>query len=436
MAAAVPTDTNLQAAIDRKEAELAIVSYANRSAIQLNMRQPVDSQSSGPNTVPVGATDGTNTTVTNNYQVGVTGPSSSSLTLDANGTMTSDGTNSYAWDAENRLIKISYPGSGNYSQILYDATGIKGQITETVASTLSSTKQFVNSGSRICEERDASSAVTKKFFGLGQTISGSNFFYDFDHLGSIRDMTDSSGVVQPRYDYDLYGQKTKTSGALDSDFQYAGYYMHAPSGLNLTVYRAYNPSPGRWINRDPIEEEGGISLYGYGLNRPSAVIDPSGLGGFQISSRGVANVFGVPNNFPNGCYDLVNAVTGNPLGTRPDNLSSTKCFYGPNAFSAAEAAAKNCCNGAAVWSKNSRGWTTGSAPSAGPVNPGVVAGALGDVDYVTYNPVNNFFYDLNGGGPDPLGNVYPNKPRAYATIWCSTCKNRPSKVPPARLVGH
>ncbi|MBX9724512.1 MAG: RHS repeat-associated core domain-containing protein [Candidatus Obscuribacterales bacterium] len=209
------------------------------------------------------ATDGASNVVTNNYQVGVTGPSSSSLTFDANGNMTSDGTNTYAWDAEDRLIKITYPGSGNYSQILYDANGIKGQVTETVASTLTSTKQFVNSGSRIVEERDAINAVIKNYFGLGQTISGSNYFYALDHLGSVRDMTDTSGVVQAHYEYDLYGQRTKTAGALDSDFQYAGYYMHAPSGLNLTVYRAYSPSQERWINRDPIEESGGVNLYNY-----------------------------------------------------------------------------------------------------------------------------------------------------------------------------
>ena len=122
----------------------------------------------------IGATDGANNTVTDNYQVAVSGPTSSSPTYDANGNMTGDGTKSYAWDAENRLVKITYPGSGNFSQILYDASGIKGQITETIASALSSTKQFVNAGTQICEERDASSTVIKKFFSGGQTISGSN----------------------------------------------------------------------------------------------------------------------------------------------------------------------------------------------------------------------------------------------------------------------
>ena len=55
-----------------------------------------------------------------------------------------------------------------------------------------------------------------------------------------------------QYRYGMYGEVTQTVGTLASDFQYAGYYFHAPSGLNLTTYRAYNPTLGRWINRDPI----------------------------------------------------------------------------------------------------------------------------------------------------------------------------------------
>ena len=63
---------------------------------------------------------------------------------------------------------------------------------------------------------------------------------------------DKSTESLSRYRYDMWGQATKTAGASDADFGYAGYYAHARSGLNLTVYRAYNPTLGRWINRDPI----------------------------------------------------------------------------------------------------------------------------------------------------------------------------------------
>jgi hypothetical protein len=39
----------------------------------------------------------------------------------------------------------------------------------------------------------------------------------------------------------------------------------------------YSPSTQRWINRDPIEEHGGINLYTYVVNSPTSNLDPSGL---------------------------------------------------------------------------------------------------------------------------------------------------------------
>ena len=102
-------------------------------------------------------------------------------------------------------------------------------------------------------------------------------YYTRDHLGSVREMTDSSGVVQARYDYDPYGRVTKLSGTVDSDFLFTGLYYHAPSGLHLAMYRAYDADTGRWLNRDPIGENGGLNLYGYVGNNTINGADPSGL---------------------------------------------------------------------------------------------------------------------------------------------------------------
>jgi RHS repeat-associated protein len=52
---------------------------------------------------------------------------------------------------------------------------------------------------------------------------------------------------------------------------------HAPSGLYLTKYRAYDPKDGRWLSRDPIEEAGGINLYAYVGGNPVNYNDPLGL---------------------------------------------------------------------------------------------------------------------------------------------------------------
>ncbi|PNC38441.1 hypothetical protein CXU10_04895 [Akkermansia muciniphila] len=38
-------------------------------------------------------------------------------------------------------------------------------------------------------------------------------------------------------------------------------------------YRYYNPADGRWINRDPIAEEGGWNLYAFVGNDPIKNID-------------------------------------------------------------------------------------------------------------------------------------------------------------------
>jgi hypothetical protein len=127
--------------------------------------------------------------------------------------------------------KVTYPGTNNYSQFTYDGFGHYVKITETVSGTLSSTKQFVWCGNQMCEARNASSSITAQYFAYGQTISGSNYYYTTDQLGSVREMTDSSGNVQAAYVYDPFGRVVQTQGTLSSDFQFAGYYYHVQSGV-------------------------------------------------------------------------------------------------------------------------------------------------------------------------------------------------------------
>ena len=233
---------------------------------------------SGTNTASVTAVSGGGTAKTNTYPITISSATGQSLTYDSNGNMTSDGTNTYAWDAENRLIKITYPGTNNYSQFTYDALGQCVKIVETAAGTITNTKQFVWCENEMCEARNVSSTITAQYFSLGETISGTSYYYTKEeHPGSIREITNGAGTIQAQYSYDPYGQVTKIAGTgAVSDFQYAGYYYHAPSGLCLTLNRAYNANLGRWINRDPIQEAGGINLYAYVANSPLVLSDPNG----------------------------------------------------------------------------------------------------------------------------------------------------------------
>ena len=233
------------------------------------------------------ATDGANNTVTNAYQVAVKGGPSATLTYDANGNMTSDGTNSYSWDAENRMIKITYPGSGNNSQFVYDAYSRMVSIVEYVGGSISTNKQFVYSDSNKRESRDGSGAVLSRFFALGEEIGGSNYLYSKDHLGSVKEVTDVSGVLRSEYVFDPFGRISNVLSTVFSDFQYAGYYAHEASGLWFTATRAYNASTGRFLNRDPLGEEAGESLLDYSGNDPIDTSDPSGLDYVAITPASV-----------------------------------------------------------------------------------------------------------------------------------------------------
>jgi RHS repeat-associated protein len=193
--------------------------------------------------------------------------------------MTSDGTNGYAWDAENRLIKITYPGVNNYSTFGYDGLSRNISIIETTAGSVTSTKQFVwcPEKLRFSDERDASGVLTKKFFDLGQMIGSTKYCYNRDHLESVREQTDSSGAIQSQYQNDPFGRTTNINAIVLSDFGYARYYYHARSSFNVPMRRLYNPAWGRFVSPDPVVAFFDVNFYWYGKNNPVSYSDPSGL---------------------------------------------------------------------------------------------------------------------------------------------------------------
>jgi RHS repeat-associated protein len=239
----------------------------------------------GNNTVTVVATNfalPTSFETTKNYQLTVVDMPAKTFAYDANGNLTNEvtaaTTNGYSWDAEDRLVQITLFTNNTHftSQFTYDGFGRRVQIVEKNNGTTTSTKNFVWSGRQLCEERDTANNVTKRFLAEGEQINGTSYYFTFDHLGSVREMTDSGGTIHARYDYDPYGRRTKVQGDLDADFGFTGYYVHQPSGLQLALYRAYDADLGRFINRDPIGEAGGLNLYDYVMNDPVSLIDPLG----------------------------------------------------------------------------------------------------------------------------------------------------------------
>ena len=239
----------------------------------------------GTNYIPVVASDFAGRTATNLYRIVVTnGGVARTLAYDLNGNLVSVVTpvsaSAYEWDAADRLASITQTGEGtnlSSSHFEYDGAGRRIRIVEMTNNTIQSDKRFVWEGSELAEERTSAGVMTKRFFGAGEQIGGTNYYFTRDHLGSVREITDSAGNLHARYDYDPYGRRTQTLGTLQADSGFTGHYVHAPTGLHLALYRAYDADTGRWLSRDPIGENGGLNLYTYVGNLPIGRKDSFGL---------------------------------------------------------------------------------------------------------------------------------------------------------------
>ena len=285
----------------------------------------------GPNTVQIIATDYGNHSQVNNYLLMVTNNGmAKTIRYDLNGNetnvVTATSTNNYQWDAANRLVSITtITNQTRQSLFIYDGLGRRVQDIEKVNGVATSTNKYLWNGMELCEERNnIGTTVTKRFFGGGEQIGGVNYYFTRDHLGSVREMVDASGVIQARYDYDPYGRVTKVSGAMNADFGYAGMYYHATSGLNFTLYRAYDSDLGRWPNRDTIGELGGLNLYGYVGNNPVNFYDPLGLLWYDDLATYVGNSANAAKDIVNNSLPPVIAIAvdtaidlGNGLASAP-----------------------------------------------------------------------------------------------------------------------
>jgi RHS repeat-associated protein len=255
------------------------------------------------------------------------------------------------WDAWNRLVKIE-DGSTTVAEYRYDA--LTRRITEDNNGTF--TNILYDRQWRPLEERNSSATPIREYVfnpadrwnlirrrratgpdtGLDETR-----YVLRDFLDPVAIIT-TSGTVDERYAYDAFGPvqilaedfTERTTSTCEWNWLFHGEFMDE-TGLYNYGYRSYHPQLGRWISRDPIEENGGLNLYGMVGNNAVMNWDHLGLAPIEYESKVVGKSFinGYDNPVRPGCYSrfqarrfrlLANLLSTNPLGDDGDPQSDAK----------------------------------------------------------------------------------------------------------------
>ena len=177
---------------------------------------------------------------------------------------------SYGWNGENRLI--SAENGDTRLEFSYDYMGRRFEKKVYTANVLTKHEKFVYDGYKLIQVLDAlnSDAVTMAFAwhpestGLdtpfSMTYDGETYYYVTDGSKNVMSLIDAAGTKVAEYVYDPFGRLLSSTGELAeiNPFRFSSEYHDDETGLVYYNYRYYSPELGRWISRDPIEEEGGV----------------------------------------------------------------------------------------------------------------------------------------------------------------------------------
>ncbi|MES2982818.1 MAG: RHS repeat-associated core domain-containing protein [Verrucomicrobiota bacterium] len=187
------------------------------------------------------------------------------------------------WDGENRLIQAQV-NSGATVSYVYDSQSRR--IAETVGS--ATTVYIYDGWNPIAEYTIQSSQFTlHSSFIWGLDLSGSmqgaggvgglllitdhsalgtpSYYPTYDGNGNVSEYLDSTGNTVAHYEYDPFGRTVFATGSKSNDFahRFSTKPLDVNTGLYYYGYRYYDPETGRWPSRDPIQERGGVNLYGF-----------------------------------------------------------------------------------------------------------------------------------------------------------------------------
>ncbi len=241
------------------------------------------------------------------------------LKYDLDGNLTNDGRWTLTWDGENRLISMISTNvvDAAKKKILFNYDWRGRRVSKLLSNYVSGAWQLATNQTFVYDGwnlflLNGSGGV--RFFTHGTDLSGtmqgaggvggllgileqgttsSNYFVAYDGNGNVAGLVSAhNGTISAQYEYDPFGNVVRSTGtkALMNPLRFSSKYQDDESGWSYYGYRYYNPVVGRWVSRDPIEEVGGLNLYGFVENAPSLRFDALGLIGWVVppSTMGAA----------------------------------------------------------------------------------------------------------------------------------------------------
>ena len=121
-----------------------------------------------------------------------------------------------------------------------------------------------------------------------------HLYFMHDALKNVTSIFDGQQTRRARYEYAPFGSllTAKEDMAQENKFRFSCEYADDELGLVYYNYRHLNPADGRWINRDPIQEQGGWNLYAFIRNRINIEVDL--LGTIPPYNGGASGIVEVP----------------------------------------------------------------------------------------------------------------------------------------------
>ncbi len=216
------------------------------------------------------------------------------LAYDPNGnTLTDASGKQYVYDAWDRPVTVK-DASGNVIETYrYDAKGER--MTESPAAGAATDLYYSDAG-QVIEERQGGVTTARNVWGItyvndlvvreqSTTTPGTldqRRYVQHDANFNTTALTDSSGNVVERYQYDPYGAMTvlNADGTVKGDGTYGSSQYHVPTlfqGMRLdgvtghyrTPNRDYDPATGTWLEADPAGYIDGSSRYQFTRSGPA-----------------------------------------------------------------------------------------------------------------------------------------------------------------------